>query len=61
MDDKRLNLEIEYLATDTARKYLEAMFPNLEDLEKKAWIQNAVAFGYCTGYKDAKSDLETND
>ena len=48
MQDEQLQLK----ANDAAKKYLDAMFPNLNDLERRAWIFNAVANGYLKGYND---------
>jgi len=53
-----MNEDLQKAASDAAKKYVEMMFPNLEDLEKKAWLINAAASGYLKGYRDAMQENE---
>lgn len=45
--------EIQRLAMWYAKQYIESIHPGLEDLERKAWLQNAFAAGFLKGFEQA--------
>lgn len=60
MEAKQMtDMDLQKKCLDAGAEYLRMMFPDLEDLEKKAHIQNACAAGYSKGYRDAQAEAKT--
>jgi hypothetical protein len=45
------DLDLQVLAVEAGREYVQAMWPSLDDVERKAWLQNAAAAGFIRGWR----------
>lgn len=61
MEEKAImmeDMELQAKCVEAGKKYLELMWPGMEDIEKRAYLQNACAAGYSKGYRDAQAEFE---
>jgi hypothetical protein len=55
------DMDLQQKCVEAGAIYVREMFPNLDDVEKRAHLQNAVAAGYSKGWRDKENQLEERE
>jgi len=51
------DMDLQARCIEFGARYVADMFPDLQDLERRAYLQNAAANGFAAGWRDAMTEV----